>query len=175
MKRVVVIGTTGSGKSTFARQLAQKIQADWISLDQLSWMPDWQQRSRPEYQILLSEQLEKEAWVVDGNTRESREMLWGMADTVVWLNYSFWVNFNRLFFRTMQRIIRREEVFPGCVETFHSQFLKSDSILVWFFRTFWKRRRMYGEALNSQHYPHLQILIFKHPRQARQFLVSLQK
>ena len=106
MKRVVVIGTTGSGKSTFARQLAQKIQADWISLDQLSWMPDWQQRSRPEYQILLSEQLEKEAWVVDGNTRESREMLWGMADTVVWLNYSFWVNFNRLFFRTMQRSIR---------------------------------------------------------------------
>lgn len=175
MKRVVVIGTTGSGKSTFARFLAEKIEADYISLDHLSWMPGWQQRPKPEYQILLAEQLKKETWVVDGNTRESREMLWGMADAVVWLNYSFWVNFGRLFFRTMQRIIRREEVFPGCVETFRSQFLKSDSILIWFFRTFWKRRRMYGEALTSEHYPHLQIYVFKHPRQAKLFLAEWKK
>jgi adenylate kinase family enzyme len=113
MQRVSVVGTTGSGKSTFAERLAQAIDAQAIHLDDLMWLPDWQKRDDDEYTALLTSALQTERWVVDGNTRKSRSLVWNNADTVIWLNYSFWVNFMRLLLRTVQRIRKKNRNLSG--------------------------------------------------------------
>jgi len=173
MKRVIVIGTTGSGKSTMANHLAEIIDAPVIALDELLWMPDWQQRDKAEYLEMLQEKIKAEKWVIDGNTRRNRELVWGEADTVIWLNYGFCVNYSRLLIRTIRRVISKEEVMPGCVETFQSQFLSSDSLLIWFFKTHWKRKKDYRKALAEDTYQHLQVIEFKRPGQAKKLLQSL--
>ncbi|NSW53107.1 MAG: hypothetical protein HPY85_11435 [Anaerolineae bacterium] len=170
MQRIVVIGTTGSGKSTFGRRLAATLGVPFVELDRFLWSPNWQKRDTAEYQRLLGEALAQDGWVMDGNTRENRDRVWGRADTVVWLNYPFLINFSRLFWRTVQRVIKHEEVFEGCVETFHSQFLSSDSLFIWFFRTFWKRRKMYRELFDHPPYPHLHMIEFTKPRKANRFI-----
>ena len=173
MRRIVVVGTTGSGKSTYARKLAERMRLTYIQLDTFLWAPQWQQRPQDEYRALLREAMAKDGWVIDGNTSKNRDWVWGEADTVIWLNYSLWVTFPRLLVRTIRRAATHEEVFDGCVETFRSQFLSTDSLLIWFFKTFWKRKKMYREIFNTQPYPHLQMIEVRSPRAARAFVEEL--
>lgn len=173
MQRVSVVGTTGSGKSTFAERLAVAIDAQAIHLDDLMWLPDWQRRDDDAYTELLTTALQAERWVVDGNTRKSRALVWNNADTVIWLNYSFWVNFTRLLLRTMKRIKEKTEIFPGCQESFKTQFFSRDSLLLWFFRTYGRRKKEYKDLFESQQFPHLRVIVIEKPRQAHQWLAAL--
>ena len=173
MQRVSVVGTTGSGKSTFAERLAHVINAQAIHLDDLMWLPNWQKRDDEEYTALLTRALQEERWVVDGNTRKSRALVWNNADTVIWLNYPFWVNFTRLLLRTLQRIRDKTEIFPGCQESFKTQFFSRDSLLLWFFHTYWRRKKEYRKLFESQQFPHLRVIVIEKPRQAQQWLAAL--
>ena len=173
MQRVSVVGTTGSGKSTFVERLAVAIDSQAIHLDDLMWLPDWQKRDDDAYSELLTTALQAERWVVDGNTRKSRALVWNNADTVIWLNYSFWVNFTRLLLRTLRRIRDKTEIFPGCQESFKTQFFSRDSLLLWFFRTYWRRKKEYRDLFESQQFPHLRVIVIEKPRRANQLLAAL--
>ena len=175
MKRVLVIGTTGSGKTTMARKVAEIIDGTALDIDDFLWQPGWVQRPKEEMLAMLVEPLSQERWTLSGNNRKNRDFYWSRADTVIWLNYSFWVVFSRLLMRTIKRVVMKEEVMPGCVETFHSQFLSKDSLLVWFFKTYWHRKKDYRKAINEDKYQHLTVLEFRHPRQAKQFLENLRE
>jgi adenylate kinase family enzyme len=175
MKRVVVIGTTGSGKTTMAKRVAEAIGCTAFDIDDFHWQPGWVERMPEEMIELFREALKADKWTLAGNHSRTRDFTWAQADTVIWLNYSFWVVFPRLLWRTIKRVVTKEEVMPGCVETFQSQFLIKDSLLVWFFQTFWKRKKEYPEIINQDKYQHLTVLEFKHPRQAKRFLLGLQE
>ena len=175
MKRIIVIGTTGSGKSTMANHLAEILDLPVIGLDELIWKPNWELRDRDEYLVMLKEKIESDTWVIDGNTRRNRPLVWGEADTVVWLNYSFPLIFCRLFIRTVRRVFTQEEVMPGCVETFRSQFLSNDSLFVWLFKDYRRRKKDYRHALQREEFQHLQVLEFNRPRQANKFLAQLRE
>lgn len=174
MNRIVVVGTTGAGKSTFAGKLAEIINGKHYELDRLFWMPDWEQRSKEEYAATLSELVKAEYWVADGNSSSHRKMLWGCADTVIWLDYPFFLNFFRLLGRTIQRAWTKEEVFDGCSESIKTQFFSRNSLMLWFFKSYGRRKRTYQTIFEENQYPHLKILVFEHPREAKFFLESLQ-
>ncbi|MFA9491306.1 MAG: hypothetical protein ACERK1_08780 [Anaerolineales bacterium] len=67
MDRVVVIGTSCSGKSTFAHRLAEIIDAPWYELDRLHWLPGWEPRPLDEFRRLVAEKVSRDRWVIDGN------------------------------------------------------------------------------------------------------------
>lgn len=175
MKRVIVIGTTGSGKSTMARNVAEAINGKALDIDDFHWQPGWEARTPEEMVELFREPLQAERWTLAGNHSRTRDFTWAQADTIIWLNYPFYVNFPRLFWRTIKRVVLKEEVMPGCVETFRSQFLSKDSLLVWFFQTFWKRKKQYRQILGQEQYQHLTVLEFKHPWEANRFIKQLQE
>ncbi len=173
MQRVVVIGVTGSGKTTFAKKLAARLLFPHYAMDELRFLANWETRSWVEMRTILTEIIQQPAWVMDGNYSQVRDLTWGKADTVIWLNYAFPVAFSRLVKRTLRRIITREELFGGCVETFQSQFFSKDSLFLWFFQTFWKRRKAYPQVFQQPEFRHIHFITLTSPKEAKKFLSTL--
>ena len=114
MRRVVVVGGPGSGKSTVASTLAERIGAQHVELDELWWGPGWMPAGRLELRQRLSERLAVDTWVVDGNyIDEIADLVWSAADAVVWLDPPRHVAIRRAVLRSAGRAVRRTELWNG--------------------------------------------------------------
>lgn len=171
MQRIVIIGTTGAGKSTLARQLAEKLNLSYIDLDDLHHMPGWRERPLEDYRRLLTEATHVDKWVVAGNyMTKSHDIILPSADTLIWLDMPFTSNLWQLFKRTINRIYSGEPVCNGNKETLLVQ-LSKESILLWFFKTWGLNRIKHGEKFgSSQYYPHVKRIHLQSYKQARDFL-----
>jgi adenylate kinase family enzyme len=170
LARVVVVGTSCSGKTTFARDLSQILQTRHIELDALHWKEDWEARPPEELRCLVEEAVSCERWIVDGNYGAVREVTWTRATAVAWLNYPFWLVFSRALWRTVRRVSTREELYSGNRESFRGAFLSRDSILLWVISSHWRRRREYRRLEETEYYPQLRFFEFRRPSQASIFL-----
>jgi adenylate kinase family enzyme len=143
VRRVAVRGGTGSGKSTFARELAARLGVPYVELDALHHGPNWQEASAEELRASVVAALDDErGWVVDGNyDGKLGTLVLDRADLIVWLDLPLRVKFPRLLRRTVRRAWRREELWNGNRESFRLAFLSRESILLWLFRTHWSNRR----------------------------------
>jgi len=79
MKRVIVIGSSCSGKTTLARRLAELLGSPHIKLDALHWGPDWSEVPRERFRAALEKRVEGDRWVVDGNYSAVRDIVWERA------------------------------------------------------------------------------------------------
>ncbi|MEA2672915.1 MAG: hypothetical protein QOI92_107 [Chloroflexota bacterium] len=86
MKRVAIIGSGGSGKSTFARKLAARTGLPLIQLDHLYWLPGWQEPPEDEWQARHAELIAGDRWIIDGNYGSTMVARLAVADTVVFLD-----------------------------------------------------------------------------------------
>lgn len=173
LTRVVVIGTSGAGKTTFARTLADILTVPHVELDAIHWLPSWTPRDRDEFRQLVAKAVSQDRWVVDGNYSAVRDILWTRATTAIWLNYPFILVFGRVFWRTLQRVVRGEELFSGNRESFHKAFLSRESLLWWVITSHSRRRRQFRALFDSGVFPGLPLLEFKNPTHADQFLEFL--
>lgn len=87
MKKIIVIGCPGSGKSTFARTLHKKTGIPLYHLDMMYWNADKTTVDRSVFLERLSEVLCKDSWIVDGNYLSSMDMRMAASDTVIFLDY----------------------------------------------------------------------------------------
>jgi len=168
--RVAVIGSSGSGKSTFARRLAARLDALHVELDALNWEPGWRDLSRGD-----PDELRRRAdvalppagaWVTDGNYRVVRPLTFTRATHLVWLDYERPVIMGRVLLRSFVRAITREELWPGTGnrEEFR-RWLAKDHPIRWAWDTFARRRAEY-EALFAD--PALGHLVRHRLRQAQE-------
>ena len=172
-RRVLVIGSSCAGKSTFARALSQLAALPCTELDELFWGPDWTPKPPEAFRALAADAAAGERWVIEGNYSDVRELLWPRAELVIWLNYPFALVCWRALRRTLARNLEREALWHGNRESFRRSFLSRESILVWVATTF-RRRRAQFEALRAEGaYPQLAWLEFRQPRQAQAFLCDL--
>jgi adenylate kinase family enzyme len=169
MQKVVVIGTSGSGKTTFARSLAARLGFSHVELDSLSWGPNWTERPVEEFSALVQEATNVSNWVCDGNYSKVRDLLWRRADTIIWLDYSLWVVMRRVIWRTMRRVFLREVLWSGNREEFWRTFTR-DSIIWWAWTTHARRKREYPERLARPENAHLTVFRFASPREAERWL-----
>ena len=88
MKKVIVIGCPGGGKSTFARMLHEKTGLPLYYLDQMYWNADRTTVDRAVFHERLHATMEKESWIIDGNYASTMEMRLAACDTVFFLDYS---------------------------------------------------------------------------------------
>lgn len=175
MKRINVIGTTGSGKSTFSKQLAERLGYPSIHMDQLFWKPSWVESTDDEFIPKVASAVLGEHWVLDGNYSRTSEIKWQRADTIIWLDYSYTRTFLQLLRRTITRIVKKEELWPGTGnrESFGKTFLSKDSIFIWFFRYYKSNRIRYLALATSPPHSHIKFVHLRCPKEARAFIESV--
>lgn len=88
MKRVVVMGAGGTGKSTFSQKLSNKTNLPVFNLDKLFWKPNWVEREKDEYLKLHTEWINQKEWIIDGNGYSCMKSRFERADTIIFLDYS---------------------------------------------------------------------------------------
>jgi adenylate kinase family enzyme len=171
--RIVVIGSSCAGKSTFAQQLAAARGCACIELDELFWSRDWTPRPLAEFRSSVAQAAAGDAWVAAGNYSSARDLLWPRATTIVWLNYSLPVVLWRGLRRTIRRAALGEVLFHGNRESFRRSFLSKESILWWIVSTYHRRRRNFEALRASGEYGHLQWVEAQDPAAAAEILRSL--
>jgi adenylate kinase family enzyme len=110
---------------------------------------------------------------VDGNYHIIRDLVWPRADTIIWLDYPLPLILWRLSRRTIWRITRQPELWNGNRETWRGTFFSRDSLFIWVFKTYKRRRRKYPELFARPEYAHLAIAHFHSPRATQRWLASL--
>jgi len=133
MQRVLVMGCSGSGKSTFGRALADRLGLPFVSLDRLFWQPGWREPDMQDFTAKVTRAAEGPAWVIDGNyTRYGAgELRRARADTIVWFDLPRWLCMASIIVRSVKSYgVVRPEMAPGCPERFDWTFWR----YVWTYR-----------------------------------------
>lgn len=173
--RFIVVGTSGSGKSTFANALSKAMNCPCIELDRFYWGPNWAAVPAEEFERAVCEATMGERWVADGNYGAVRELLWSRATHIVWLNFGRATVFSRVFWRTVSHIIKRTELFNGNRESLRMAFLSRKSVLLWSFTTFSRNRIKFSALRDDPGFSHLQWLEITEPSRVNAVIRSLSR
>lgn len=137
-RRVHVIGNSATGKSTLARRLALALEADFVELDALNWLPDWvglNETNPVELERRFEHATRGDAWVVAGSyTAFAKRTFWPRLDTVIWLDLPVPLLVWRVLRRSWRRWRTRELLWGTNVERFWPQLAlwrKEDSLVYW--------------------------------------------
>ena len=172
MRRINVVGTSCSGKTTLAHTLAERLHVAHVEFDALFWDRDWTPVPRDVFRQRLTDALAGDAWVADGGYDAVRDITWARADTIVWLDYPLPLVLGRWAARTIRRIRTREEFWPGTGnrESLRNAF-RRDGLFWWILRTHRGRRRRMLERLAGR--PDLDVVRLRSPRQTDAWLASV--
>ena len=143
-RKIVVMGSSCSGKTTVAARLAERLGAPHVELDALHHGPNWQVATADELRTKLDTALAgAEGWVVDGNyMAKLGTYLTDRADTIVWLDLPLRTLLLRMWERTRVRIRDGVELWSaGNRESWRSLLLSWDGLLWYTLRTHYRRRR----------------------------------
>ena len=166
MKRILIIGNAGSGKTTFAKALAKKTQLPLIHLDRLFWCGEWEHISRDEFDAVLQVELEKNEWIIDGNFSRTLPHRLEYADAVFWFDLPtitcLWGATTRVFKNYGKT---RDDMGGNCPEFFDKQKVSLYKAILTFNRT---HRKKYRKLLEEQ--KNINVVIFKSRKQAMRYL-----
>ena len=113
MKRILVIGTSGTGKSTFAQKLSKCLKLPFFASDHFYWEPNWRIASAEKVHQQILEVIYREAWILDGNFDDEHEWMWKRADCIIWLDYSLITILRRIVFRNFRWLLTRQPTWSG--------------------------------------------------------------
>ncbi|SFS01905.1 Adenylate kinase [Agrococcus baldri] len=171
-RRILCFGATGSGKSTMAAALGERLGLPVVLVDDLCWEPGWVQPPRDELDRRILPVLDREAYVIDSVYRFHNAAALERVDAIVGLDYPRATSLARLVRRTARRIRTREPVCNGNRETVRLA-LSSDSILWWHFRSWRSKRERIRQWHADASAPPL--LLLPRPADADRLLAQLER
>lgn len=169
MVRVAVKGASGSGKTTFAAELAGRLGVPHIELDALHHGPNWSDPTAAEFRAHVRKAMDAAAhgWVIDGNyERKLDRIVTDAADVVVWLDLPLGTLLRRLYNRTSHRIRHRVELWSGNRETWSTVLWGRESLVAWTLRSFYGYRRDWPRRFAS----HPRFIRLRTAEEARRWL-----
>ena len=174
-ERILILGRTGSGKTTLARELAAALGVPHVELDALYFGPDLSRAPLDVLRERTSAAIAGERWVTDGNKRAVRDLVWPRADTVIWLDYPAWVSLQRLARRARSRTasLRAEAQRTGERRGMPRQLLAAARGVLTALRSHRGQRREYPRLFALPENRHLAVARLRSPRATRQWLARV--
>lgn len=172
VSKINVVGTSGSGKSTFCQKLAAAIQYPYIEMDKIFWGPNWKWPSDEEFFANLKSALQTSHWILDGNYTRTIPIKWERVDLVVWLDYSFSMTLWQALRRAVTRAWTQEEIWEGTGnrESFKNSFFSKKSIIWWTITTHGKVRKKYESYLDDPNFQHIRFVRLRSHAEAEKFV-----
>lgn len=170
VRRILVYGVTGSGKTVLAERLSRVTSIRWHSVDDLTWDPGWVSVPDEEQRRRIFWICEQREWILDTAYSSWLDIPLARADLVVALDYPRWFSLQRLLRRTVARILDKKLVCNGNIETLRSAVAR-DSILVWHFRSFKRKRERIQTWMRQTDGP--RVVRLTNSRQAAELLAGL--
>ncbi|MBN2858464.1 MAG: AAA family ATPase [Candidatus Delongbacteria bacterium] len=127
MKRILVIGCGGAGKSTFAKELSAKLGIEIIHLDCHFWLPGWETVEKDKWDKLTDQFIARDEWIMDGNYSSTMDKRIDRADTIIYFDFPRWRCLYNAFMRMLKgKIFKKErpDITIGCNERFDMEFYK---------------------------------------------------
>ena len=126
MRRILIVGNSGGGKSTLARRLGEKLALPVIHLDIFFWKPGWVEAEEEAFRADIRAALQGPAWICDGNSPATADLRMPLADTIIWIIQP------RLLclLRALSRLVTyrgrrtRPDMAEGCDEKFDMAFYR---------------------------------------------------
>ena len=147
--RISVVGTSGSGKSTLGKHLSDRLGIPFIELDAINWQPGWHDLNShdpDEFKRRVAEATARESWVLAGNYATVRPIYLPRVSHVVWLDYERSVVMRRVLWRSIKRVVDRQELWPGTGNRERLRdWLSREHPIRWAWDTFHDRRVRYRE------------------------------
>jgi adenylate kinase family enzyme len=169
-----VVGTSGTGKSTVARQLAGNLGVPFVELDGIFHQPGWAPLPAEEFRRRVAEVAARDAWVIDGNYSAVRPLVWARADTVIWIDLPRPVVMRQIIWRTLRRAVFRVELWNGNRERWANFFTwdPEQSVISWARHRHAVYRQRYGAAMRDPAYAQLRFVRLQSRAAVRRFLAG---
>jgi len=167
MRRVLVIGSPGAGKSTLSARLATKLGVPVRYLDRHHWLPGWKYRDTASAREIVGALADTPEWVMDGNFAETFDLRMPRADTLVWLDYPRSTCVRRILMRSVTDYRKAKPDLPeGCPEGFDLGVLR----FAWRFPADGRPQIVAGI---ERYGGHLQVTRIESDRAAADFLATI--
>lgn len=169
MKKILIIGSGGAGKSTFARRLHELTGVELFHLDKLHWKPNWVEPTKAEWKRAVEDLIKKDSWIMDGNYGGTMEMRFAACDTVIFLDLPRAI----CVWRAIKRVLlyqknSRPDMAEGCDERFDLKFYK----WIWDYPTRTKPR---VEALINRFQDTKKIIRLSSTKEVENFFVNFSR
>nr|WP_174506690.1 adenylate kinase [Acinetobacter sp. Marseille-Q1620] len=173
MRRMNVVGTSASGKTTFSRVLAKKLGLNYIELDDLFWLDDWKETPDTEFFKKIQVEIENSSngYVIDGNYTRTTYMTWKEIDAVIWLDLPFSINLLQSIKRSVVRALSKKKIWENSNNTENlSRIFSQKSIIWWMIKTHRKNRKKNLARMKDPQYSHITFIRLSSRQQIQQFL-----
>jgi adenylate kinase family enzyme len=172
VRRISVVGDSGVGKSTVARQLASSLGVPFVELDAIFHQPGWAPLAAEEFRHQVAQLAAGDGWVIDGNYSAVRPLVWGRADTVIWLDFPRHLVMRQVVWRTLRRVAFRSELWNGNRERWTNLLTwdPEESVIAWAWHKHPVYRERYSAAMQEPPNAHLRFVRLGSRAAARRFL-----
>ncbi|MEO8664390.1 MAG: hypothetical protein ABI462_02745 [Ignavibacteria bacterium] len=170
-EKILIVGISGSGKSTFSKKLGKALNIEVHHLDKYFWKPGWKKTESAQWDDLLLKLMAKDSWIIEGNFARTFKMRSMHADKVIMFDYPSVKCIYRISKRILKsklRIEKRTDMAEGCNEKwFDREFL----YWVWHFNNN-VRPKMYG-ALDEINFDKRNLIVFNKNKDVKKYLQNV--
>ena len=170
MNKIIVLGPSGTGKTTVGRILGEKLGLRILHLDSVYWKKDWENINKIDFNNYMKDFFKNNSkWVIDGNYTHNKHFKYrlDLADTIIFLDFGTQVALKGIHERANKfKRTSRPDMAEGCNEGIDQVFLQ-------YVAFYYKKRAKLLKAIINKYKTKKQILIFKSRQEVKDWISAL--